>query len=109
MDGGRTTSRVLRRGLPGGAHASRPWPPGLPVPLTPLVGRRREVAEVKALVAGSRLVTLTGTGGVGKTRLAIEVGAALAGSFSDGCDLVDLSAVPGPGSLLGAVCMALGV
>jgi len=109
MGGSGMASAASRRGRPAAARAGRPWPAGLPVPLTPLVGRRREVAEVRALVAGSRLVTLTGPGGVGKTRLAIEAGAGLAGSFGDGCDLVDLSAVPDPGSLLGAVCMTLGV
>src|SRR5215469_1125255 len=109
MGGSGTASAASRRGRPAAGRAGRPWPAGLPVPLTPLVGRRREVADVRALVAGSRLVTLTGPGGVGKTRLAIEAGAGLAGSFGDGCDLVDLSAVPDPGSLLGAVCMTLGV
>jgi hypothetical protein len=49
----------------------------LPAELTSFVGREHEVAEVRALLAGSRLVTLTGTGGCGKTRLALQVVAAV--------------------------------
>ncbi len=51
---------------PGGAH-------NLPLPLTPLVGRDRELAEVAGLLADGRLVTLSGPGGCGKTRLAVAV------------------------------------
>jgi MoxR-like ATPase len=65
-------------------QAERGWPPGLPMPLTGFVGRERELAEVARLVAASRLVTLTGAGGVGKTRLAVEVAAAVAADFGDG-------------------------
>jgi predicted ATPase/class 3 adenylate cyclase len=57
----------------------------LPVPTSPLVGRERELAEVVAFVRnGSRLVTLTGAGGSGKTRLALAVAAEVAGDFRDG-------------------------
>jgi hypothetical protein len=48
--------------------------PPLPVPLTHFIGRQQELAEIRRLVRGTRLLTLTGTGGVGKTRLMIEVG-----------------------------------
>ena len=63
------------------------------MPLTPFVGREREGAEVARLVSANRLVTLVGTGGVGKTRLAVEVAAAVAADFGDGAASTDLSAV----------------
>ncbi|MGP3937290.1 BTAD domain-containing putative transcriptional regulator [Nonomuraea sp. KM88] len=64
----------------------------LPVPATALVGREDCVPEIRALVAAGRLVTLTGPGGVGKTRLAVEVASALTGSHPDGVWLVELAA-----------------
>jgi hypothetical protein len=79
--------------------AGNGWPRGLPVPLTPFVGREREGAEVARLVSANRLVTLVGAGGVGKTRLAVEVAAAVAADFGDGAGLTDLSAVIDPASL----------
>jgi hypothetical protein len=60
----------------------------LPAELTSFVGRRGEVAEVRRLLADSRLVTLTGVGGVGKTRLALRAAAGLARAFRDGVWLV---------------------
>ncbi|MEU1998062.1 ATP-binding protein [Nocardia gamkensis] len=56
----------------------------LPSAVTSFVGRQREIREVRALLATARLVTLTGVGGVGKTRLATEVAAASGRSFPDG-------------------------
>ena len=58
----------------------------LPLPLTPLLGRERELATLVSLLrdSDSRLVTVTGAGGSGKTRLALEVGAHLSGMFSEG-------------------------
>ena len=99
---------------PVGSEASvtavwRAWPPGLPVPLTGFVGRERELAEVARLVAAGRLVTLTGAGGVGKTRLAIEAAAAVAPGFDDGANFIDLSAVMHPRLLSAAVARGLGV
>ncbi|MFI0975732.1 AfsR/SARP family transcriptional regulator [Streptomyces sp. NPDC021093] len=64
----------------------------LPVPVTGLIGRSRSVAEVRALLAAERLVTLTGPGGVGKTRLALEIaGGETAVLFPDGVRLVELA------------------
>ena len=63
----------------------------LPVPLTELVGRTAAVRSVRTLVGESRLVTLTGPGGVGKTRLALETAHRLAGSFAGGAWLVELT------------------
>jgi predicted ATPase len=89
--------------------AGRGWPAGLPLPLTTLIGRDRDLREVAALLTGGRLVTLVGAGGVGKTRLAIEVAAAVAPRFSDGVDLVDLSGVPEQELVWSAVAKAAGV
>ena len=70
----------------------------LPAQLTSFVGRESELAEVRALVAQSRLVTLTGVGGVGKTRLALEVAVAVRDRFDDGVWLVELAPLnPAPG------------
>src|SRR4051794_36348726 len=66
----------------------------LPVELTPFVGRRTEITEVKRLLGTGRLVTLTGVGGVGKTRLALRVATESRRAFPDGVWLVDLTTVP---------------
>src|SRR5262245_42754719 len=63
----------------------------LPVQLTSFIGRAAEMAEVRRLLAGNRLVTLTGTGGAGKTRLALQVVAGLLGEFPAGVWQVDLA------------------
>lgn len=91
------------------AAVSMGWPSGLPVPLTVFVGRERERAEVARLVAAVRLVTLTGAGGVGKTRLAVQVAATVAPGLNDGTSFIDLSAVRDPTLLPGAVARGLGV
>jgi predicted ATPase/DNA-binding CsgD family transcriptional regulator len=90
-------------------RSERPWSPGVPTALTRLVGREHEMAEIARLVADNRLVTLVGSGGVGKTRLAIEEAAAAAPRFSDGADLVDLSGIPDPALLWATVARAIGV
>ena len=71
----------------------------LPQQLSSLVGREQLVADVAELVRSNRLVTLTGVGGVGKTRLALEVGAELAGEFPDGVWMVELASVGDPASV----------
>jgi Predicted ATPase len=63
----------------------------LPNQLTSLIGRETEVAEIKAELSNYRLVTLTGAGGVGKTRLAIEVGRSLLERYPDGVWFVELA------------------
>ena len=63
---------------------------------TSFIGRESEVAEVQAALKAHRLVTLTGVGGVGKTRLALEVAARLADEFPDGVWVFELAAVTDP-------------
>ncbi|OBH40397.1 cyclase [Mycobacterium mantenii] len=76
---------------------------------TSLIGRESEVAEVQAAVKAHRLVTLTGVGGVGKTRLALEVAARLAGEFPDGVWVFELAAVTDPAAVPDAVAAVLGI
>ncbi|MGH2561734.1 MAG: ATP-binding protein [Thermomicrobiales bacterium] len=89
----------------------RSLPPRLPAPLTPLVGREREVVVIAALVRDPavRLVTLTGPGGVGKTRLALQVATELADAFADGVAFVDLAAVRDPALVASTIAQTLGV
>jgi predicted ATPase/DNA-binding SARP family transcriptional activator len=83
----------------------------LPLQPTPLVGREREIREVVELLRRreSRVVTLTGTGGTGKTRLAAQVGAELLDDFPDGVFFVGLASLANPGLVLPTVARTLGV
>lgn len=94
---------VLRQDLPTPA-AARPAAPrpavvtNLPTPLTEIIGREEATTRVRALLGAARLVTLTGPGGVGKTRLAVEVARRSAEAYPDGVWLVELAALaPSPG------------
>jgi transcriptional regulator with XRE-family HTH domain len=82
--------------------------PGLPVQLTSFVGRERELLEVSRLLSGSRLVTLTGAAGSGKTRLALEVAARVQADFSDGVLFVPLAQVRASDLVLPTIARALG-
>ncbi|MFD9661012.1 ATP-binding protein [Rhodococcus sp. NPDC059968] len=79
----------------------------LPHELTSFVGRRREIAVVRRLLSVSRLVTLTGVGGVGKTRLALRVAAESSRAFDDGVWSVGLGELNDPGAVVDAVLSAL--
>ena len=83
----------------------------LPLQATPLVGREREIREVAELLRRRepRVVTLTGTGGTGKTRLAAQVAAELLDSFPDGVFFVSLAPLANPGLVLPTVARTLGV
>jgi predicted ATPase/class 3 adenylate cyclase/DNA-binding CsgD family transcriptional regulator len=80
-----------------------------PVQLTNFIGRETESAEVAALLTTGRLVTLTGAGGVGKTRLAIQLATQLAPEFSDGARYVDLAPIADPDVVPITVIRALGL
>ena len=84
-------------------------PGNLRAATTSLIGRESEVAELQAAVKAHRLVTLTGVGGVGKTRLASEVAAHLADEFPDGVWFFELAAVTGPAAMPDAVAAVLGI
>jgi predicted ATPase/DNA-binding SARP family transcriptional activator len=91
-------------GTPGGPA----FPNNLPAQLAAFVGRERELAEIRELVRASRLVTLTGAGGSGKTRLSLQVAAQLPGGSADGAWLVELAAVSGEEAVAPAICEVLG-
>ena len=84
-------------------------PNNLPVRLSSFVGRQREVGELCRAVSDARLSTLTGPGGVGKTRLALEVAAKSADAFSDGVFVIELSPVVDADQVLAVVAETLGV
>ena len=89
---------------PGGHGAGN-----LPTELTSFIGRRDELAEVRRLLAGSHLVTLTGVGGVGKTRLALRAAAGLTRAFPDGVWLVRLDQLRQEALVAQAVAGTLGL
>jgi predicted ATPase len=84
-------------------------PGNLRAALTSFIGRESEVEEVKGALHEHRLVTLTGVGGVGKTRLALEVAAGVAAEFPDGVWLFELAAVADPAAVPDAVAAVLGI
>lgn len=81
----------------------------LPQQLTSFVGRASEVETLSALVRAHRLVTLTGTGGVGKSRLALQVATLLADEFSDGAWFVPLAPLADPAQVVGTLAATLGL
>lgn len=84
-------------------------PNNLPASATSFIGREREVAEVKRRLSQSRLVTLLGPGGTGKTRLSLEVAAEVLEQFADGVWLIELATIVDPDEVLTAVAAALGL
>jgi predicted ATPase/class 3 adenylate cyclase len=84
-------------------------PNNLPTPLTSFVGREREVAEGRRLLGASRLLTLTGPGGTGKTRLSLQIAAASADDFPGGVTFVPLAALVNPELVLPNVAHELGL
>ena len=81
----------------------------LRAPTTSLVGRELDLAELDAALKVHRLVTLTGVGGVGKTRLALEVASRSADTFSDGVFVIELAAVGDPAAVPDSVATVLGI
>jgi DNA-binding CsgD family transcriptional regulator len=96
----------VTQAVPGAAAAGGH---GFTAVLTSFVGRAAEVAELAAMVGEYRLVTVTGPGGVGKTRVAEQVARRSAGRFADGVWLAELASVSDPALVPTAVCSALGV
>jgi non-specific serine/threonine protein kinase len=94
--------RSAAAGAPGARH-------GFPAELTTFVGRAQAVAEVAAHLTRYRLVTLTGPGGAGKTRVACQVAGQAAGRFADGAWLAELATVTDPAQVITAVGAALGI
>ncbi len=93
-----------------GLALEAPEPPStLPIQLTSFVGRTAEMSELGPRLTKERLVTLVGVGGIGKTRLAVEVARAAIAEFPDGVWWVDLSAVTDPGAVAGRVAAGVGV
>ena len=95
--------------IPLGRSARQPGPHNLPQSLTSFIGRKREIAEARRLLESTALLTLTGAGGVGKTRLGHEVAAGLLDDCDDGVWLVELAALADPVLVPQAAAVALGV
>jgi predicted ATPase len=93
------------------AHHSVPRPSNLPVPRTAFIGREHEATALRQLLARDdvRLVTLTGPGGIGKTRLALQVAGEIGYQFPSGVCFVSLSVVGEPGLIASAIAQAAGV
>jgi len=104
--------QVLVRDLPGDFPPIRSLdaaPNNLPSQPTAFIGRAAEVAEVTGLMEQARLVTLTGPGGTGKTRLAIHVASNIVGHYPDGVSYVPLESIRGPELVMPAIAEQLGV
>jgi predicted ATPase/DNA-binding SARP family transcriptional activator/DNA-binding CsgD family transcriptional regulator len=112
----RLRDEIAAGGLPPNHFAAiRPEEPpeaskhNLPAPSSTFIGREREMVEVKRTLAMTRLLTLTGSGGSGKTRLALEVARDLVGLYPDGVWLVELASISEPALLVQVVANALRV
>jgi non-specific serine/threonine protein kinase len=81
----------------------------LPAEVTSFIGREKEIGEVRRLLAGTRLLTLTGSGGTGKTRLALRAAVDVQGDFPDGVWLVDMAPLSDPDLVAQSVASALGI
>jgi non-specific serine/threonine protein kinase len=107
---------VWRAESTGAAPLRRPPPTpsavprsNLPLPVTSFIGREPELAEVRQLLTNTRLLTLTGTGGCGKTRLAFQVATDLLPTYADGVRVVELGPLTDPSLVNPTVASALGI
>lgn len=108
------SAELSRTGAPGQVVSEspgvRPIPVGnLPFPLASFVGRSAELDRTEGLLAGNRLLTITGSGGCGKTRLAIELARRIQDRFAGGAWLVDLEPLRSADHVLTEIAAALGV
>src|SRR5512142_1378454 len=87
----------------------RPLLGNLPTPISAFIGRGREIAEVKRVLGTHRLVTITGPGGSGKTRLALEVAKGLQGDYEDGVWLAELAPLSDGSLIAQTVAASLGL
>lgn len=101
---------LLSERFESGPTQAEDWKAGLPAPLTHTIGREREITEVAALLGGdTRLLTITGAGGIGKTRLAVAVGREVDARYRDGAGFVTLSAAHDEADASRAIAAALGL
>lgn len=84
-------------------------PNNLPAQLTSFIGREKEISEIKSSLNSARLVTLTGSGGIGKTRLSIEVGTQLLSNFSNGVWMIELAPLSDESQIIPALAQAFGL
>ena len=94
---------------PGSVRRADVFQTNLPQQLTPFIGRLREIVEIRELLEKTRLVTLSGPGGIGKTRLALELAAELSGEYENGVWLVELASLADAGLVPQTVASTLGV
>lgn len=106
--GARTSAGAAPSPAPG-PHEARNAPHNLPVQVSSFVGRERQLSEVRQLLARVRVVTLTGSGGVGKTRLALELAGCLRDGSTDGPWFVDLAPLTDPSLVAAKLAGVLGV
>ncbi|MGE5223954.1 MAG: adenylate/guanylate cyclase domain-containing protein [Omnitrophica WOR_2 bacterium] len=85
------------------------YPHNLPAQLTSFIGREKEKAEIKALLNTTRLITLTGSGGIGKTRLALEVAAEELTSYTNGVWLIELAPLTDPSQMIPTLAQLFGL
>jgi predicted ATPase/DNA-binding SARP family transcriptional activator len=104
-----TKTEAVSAPWPSATALPQPQPHHLPIQLTSFVGREREVADVRRLLGQTRLLTLTGPGGCGKTRLALQVAGEAAGTMKDGARWVEFASLSDPALLPQAVASVLGV
>ncbi len=94
---------------PGSLAAPEKPPSNLPAQLTSFVGRRKELDELRSLLKANRLVTLTGPGGTGKTRLALEAAGTLVEGYQDGVWLAELGPIRSPDFVMDTLAQILGI